>query len=69
MFRDYAMGELHKLKAEIIPYVRLFGADSSTVYFQNQQLQALDLLKNGFVAVFSKSLQHLVNKQSGETTT
>lgn len=35
MVRDYAIGELHKLGVEIVPYVRLFGADSETVYFQH----------------------------------
>lgn len=35
MVRDYAVGELHKLGVEIVPYVRLFGADSETVYFQH----------------------------------
>ena len=31
--RDYWAGELHKLRVEIIPYARLFGADGDTVYF------------------------------------
>jgi len=31
--RDYWVGELHKLRVEIIPYARLFGADGDTVYF------------------------------------
>ncbi len=35
MVRDYAVGELHKLGVEIVPYVRLFGADTDTVYFQH----------------------------------
>ena len=35
MVRDYAVGELHKLGVEIVPYVRLFGADSDSVYFQH----------------------------------
>ena len=35
MVRDHAVGELHKLGVEIVPYVRLFGADSDTVYFQH----------------------------------
>lgn len=33
MVRDYAIGELHKLGVEMIPYVRLFGADEDSVYF------------------------------------
>jgi hypothetical protein len=33
--RDQAVGELHKLGAEIITYARLFGADASTVYMQH----------------------------------
>ncbi len=35
MVRDYAVGELHKLGVEIEPYVRLFGADEESVYFQH----------------------------------
>ena len=35
MVRDYAVGELHKLGVEIVPYVRLFGADEDTVYFEH----------------------------------
>ncbi|MEM7598158.1 MAG: FAD-dependent oxidoreductase [Pseudomonadota bacterium] len=35
MVRDHAVGELHKLGVEIVPYVRLFGADADTVYFQH----------------------------------
>lgn len=35
MVRDYAVGELHKLGVEIVPYVRLFGIDSGSVYFQH----------------------------------
>ena len=35
MVRDYAVGELHKLGVEITPYVRLFGADADSVYFQH----------------------------------
>lgn len=35
MVRDYAIGELHKLGVEIVPYMRLFGADADTVYFQH----------------------------------
>jgi 2,4-dienoyl-CoA reductase-like NADH-dependent reductase (Old Yellow Enzyme family) len=31
----YWAGELHKLGVETIPYARLFGADSDTVYFQH----------------------------------
>lgn len=33
--RDKWLGELHRLGIEIIPYARLFGADSNTVYLQN----------------------------------
>ena len=33
--RDSWIGKLHKLGVEIIPYVRLAGADSDTVYFQH----------------------------------
>ena len=33
--RDGWVGTLHKLGVEIIPYVRLFGADSETVYLQH----------------------------------
>jgi NADPH-dependent 2,4-dienoyl-CoA reductase/sulfur reductase-like enzyme len=35
MVRDHAMGELHKLGVEVIPYVRLFGADADSVFFQH----------------------------------
>ena len=35
MVRDYAVGELHKLGVEMVPYVRLFGADSDNVYFHH----------------------------------
>jgi len=35
MVRDYAVGELHKLGVETVPYVRLFGADEDSVYFQH----------------------------------
>jgi 2,4-dienoyl-CoA reductase-like NADH-dependent reductase (Old Yellow Enzyme family) len=35
MVRDHAVGELHKLGVEITPYVRLFGADADSVYFQH----------------------------------
>ena len=35
MVRDYAVGELHKLGVEVVPYVRLFGADADSVYFQH----------------------------------
>jgi thioredoxin reductase len=31
--RDYWVGELHKLRVEIVPYARLFGADGDTIYF------------------------------------
>ncbi|MGF1610454.1 MAG: FAD-dependent oxidoreductase [Kiloniellales bacterium] len=33
--RDSWIGKLHKLGVEIVPYVRLAGADSDTVYFQH----------------------------------
>ena len=33
--RDYWVGILHKLGVEIIPYARLFGVDSDTVYMQH----------------------------------
>jgi 2,4-dienoyl-CoA reductase-like NADH-dependent reductase (Old Yellow Enzyme family) len=33
--RDHWVGELHKLGVEIIPYVRLYGADSENVYLQH----------------------------------
>ncbi|MFO0991569.1 MAG: FAD-dependent oxidoreductase [Hyphomicrobiales bacterium] len=33
--RDQWAGTLHKLGVEVIPYARLFGADSSTVYMQH----------------------------------
>ncbi len=33
--RDKWLGDLHRLGVEIIPYARLFGADSDTVYLQN----------------------------------
>lgn len=33
--RDKWLGDLHKLGVEIIPYARLYGADSDTVYLQN----------------------------------
>ena len=33
--RDQWMGELHRLGVEIIPYVRLFGADADSVYLQH----------------------------------
>lgn len=33
--RDGWVGTLHKLGVEIIPYVRLFGADADTVYLQH----------------------------------
>ena len=33
--RDRWIGELHKLDVEIIPYMRLYGADSHNVYFQH----------------------------------
>ena len=35
MVRDHWVGELQKCDVEIIPYVRLFGADEDTVYFQH----------------------------------
>ena len=35
MVRDYAVGQLHKLGVEVVPYVRLFGTDADTVYFQH----------------------------------
>ena len=35
MVRDYAVGELHKLGVEIVPYVRVFGADGDSVYFHH----------------------------------
>ena len=35
MVRDYAVGQLHKLGVEVIPYVRLFGIDADTAYFQH----------------------------------
>ncbi len=35
MVRDYAIGELHKLGVEIVPYVRLIGVDADSVYFQH----------------------------------
>jgi 2,4-dienoyl-CoA reductase-like NADH-dependent reductase (Old Yellow Enzyme family) len=33
--RDASIGRLHKLGVEILPYVRLFGADEETVYLQH----------------------------------
>ncbi len=33
--RDKWLGDLHRLGVEIIPYARLYGADSDTVYLQN----------------------------------
>lgn len=33
--RDTGVGRLHKLGVEMIPYVRLFGADEDTVYLQH----------------------------------
>ncbi len=33
--RDKWLGDLHRLGVEIIPYARLFGADSDTAYFQH----------------------------------
>lgn len=33
--RDKWLGDLHRLGVEIIPYVRLYGADSDTAYFQH----------------------------------
>jgi NADPH-dependent 2,4-dienoyl-CoA reductase/sulfur reductase-like enzyme len=33
--RDSWIGILHKLGVEIVPYVRLFGADADSVYFQH----------------------------------
>ena len=35
MVRDHAIGELHKLGVEIVPYLRLYGADEDSVYFQH----------------------------------
>ncbi|MER9174369.1 FAD-dependent oxidoreductase [Mesorhizobium sp. M0955] len=33
--RNHALAKLHKLGVEIIPYARLIGADSDTVYFEH----------------------------------
>ena len=33
--RDHWLGTIHKLGVEVIPMVRLFGADADTVYFQH----------------------------------
>ena len=33
--RDVWLGTLHKLGVEVLPYMRLFGADSDTAYFQH----------------------------------
>ncbi len=33
--RDTGVGRLHKLGVEMIPYVRLFGADEDTIYLQH----------------------------------
>ncbi len=33
--RDQWIGELHTLGVEMVPYVRLFGADADTAYFQH----------------------------------
>lgn len=33
--RDASVGRLHKLGVEVIPYVRLFGADEDSVYLQH----------------------------------
>jgi 2,4-dienoyl-CoA reductase-like NADH-dependent reductase (Old Yellow Enzyme family) len=33
--RDEAVGRLHKLSVEIMPYARLFGADGNTIYMQH----------------------------------
>ena len=46
MVRDHAVGELHKLGVEIIPYVRLFGADADTVYFQHLTSKQPVILEN-----------------------
>ena len=35
MVRDRAVGELHRLGVEIVPYVRLFGVDGDSVYFRH----------------------------------
>jgi 2,4-dienoyl-CoA reductase-like NADH-dependent reductase (Old Yellow Enzyme family) len=33
--RDHAVGVLHKLGVEIVPYARLYGVDADTVYFSH----------------------------------
>ncbi|MXY33293.1 MAG: oxidoreductase, partial [Boseongicola sp. SB0664_bin_43] len=33
--RDASIGRLHSLGVEMLPYVRLFGADEDTVYLQH----------------------------------
>lgn len=35
MVRDYAIGKLHKLGVEVIPYAKLFGVDETDVYLQH----------------------------------
>lgn len=35
MVREYAIGELHRLGVEMIPYMRFYGADRNTVYLQH----------------------------------
>ena len=33
--RDPWIGELHRLRVDVIPYARLYGADADTVYLQH----------------------------------
>ena len=35
MVRDRAIGELHKLGVQVMPYLRLYGADEDNAYFQH----------------------------------
>jgi 2,4-dienoyl-CoA reductase-like NADH-dependent reductase (Old Yellow Enzyme family) len=52
--RDSSIGRLHKLGVEMIPYVRLFGADEDTVYLQHTMSEEPVVCENVDTLVLSQ---------------
>ncbi len=63
--RDHWIGVLHSLGVEMIPYLRLFGTDRSTAYFQHSTSGAPVLLEDCETLVLSQAYQ-AVNGLAGE---
>ncbi|MFP6745304.1 MAG: FAD-dependent oxidoreductase, partial [Alphaproteobacteria bacterium] len=55
--RDHWVGELHKLGVEMIPYMRLYGADDGSVYFQHMISGEPEVLDNVETLVTSYAMR------------